>query len=151
MTVTYCVTHWHTIKWHIRAMWKFSSPLCLQPNGLGNDRLQAIILLENHHSIHESIKTELMMWGVFKKRRRIPHWGLELEMLWFGMCAVRVMVHHIEKEIILYNHKWCMIVRQVLGCAKGTKVWRTNVTHTDVGHCSFCCREEEHLYFFICS
>lgn len=45
------------LKWYISAKWKFPSPPCLQGNGVENDRLYAIILLENQRSIRESVKS----------------------------------------------------------------------------------------------
>lgn len=45
------------LKYYISTKWKFPSPPCLQGNGVENDRLYAIILLENQRSIHESVKS----------------------------------------------------------------------------------------------
>lgn len=52
-------------------MWKFPSSRCLQGNGVENDRLYAIILLENQRSVRESVKTgfnDVRLFFLMKQR-----------------------------------------------------------------------------------
>lgn len=64
-----------TLKWHIGTMWKFPSSLCLQGNGVENDRLHAIILSENRRTVRESVKTgfnDVRLFFFLMKRRNAP-------------------------------------------------------------------------------
>lgn len=81
------------LNWYIRAKWKLPTPPCLQGNGLENERLHAIILLENQYRICGSVKSG------FNDVRRFLRGGEEClmqsgtgEMMVWDMCSQWTML-----------------------------------------------------------
>lgn len=76
------------LKWNISAEWKFPSPPCLQGNGVENDRVRAINLLENQCSIRESVKSGFNdVWRFLRGGEEMLHgvWDWRADVL--GMCS----------------------------------------------------------------
>ena len=77
------------LKWYISAKWTFPSPPCSRGNGVENDKLYAIISLENQRSIHDSVKSGFNDVRRFLGGREGCFTGPgTVESWWSGMCAV---------------------------------------------------------------